>query len=374
MSNAVKIRSNTRKSGIELLRIFTILMVISVHRMGHQTLYSAPQFSISYYVLWFIEIAGYKAVDIFFIISGYFGITQRFRGKKLLIMELKVFVYCVGFYLLSVAVNYQVFNARDFLRACLPYLGGHYWYYTAYISLILISPWLNKMVFAIDKKKLLLLILLITGVSAFSIGDAFFTADGYSVFWAVNLYLIGAYIRLYYKSMMPPRKAFCCSFACTIFIFLWFVVVGRITQYIFGHEVFSTHFMVYRQLPVVLGGVFAVIAFVQIDFKGMIGKVINSVSKCTFGVYLIHSCVFMDTLFWIKLFPANAASQKEWYWLYVVGSIVAMYITCLIIESVRNLLFAPIEKSNIFDLLAKKIGNIVRTIVDRVAKIGEKEK
>lgn len=74
------------------------------------------------------------------------------------------------------------------------------------------------------------------------------------------------------------------------------------------------------------------------------------------------------------MFPANAASQKEWYWLYVVGSIVAMYITCLIIESVRNLLFAPIEKSNIFDLLAKKIGNIVRTIVDRVAKIGEKEK
>lgn len=373
MSSRTGMNVNARKSGIELLRIFAILMVISVHRMGHHTLYSAPQFSVSYYVLWFIEIAGYKAVDIFFIISGYFGITQRFKGKKLLLLDFKVFVYCVGFYLLSVIVKYQAFSFRDFLRACLPYLGGHYWYFTAYISLMLISPWMNKMVQALDKKRLLLLILLVSGISTLSIGDAFFTADGYSVFWAVNLYLIGAYIRLYYKRMMSPKKAICFSFACTMFIFLWFVIVGRITQYIFGHEVFSTHFMVHRQLPVVMGAVFAVIAFAQIDFKGMVGKVINSISKCTFGVYLIHSCVFMDTLFWIKLFPASDASQMNWYWVYVVGSILAMYVTCLAIESVRNIFFAPIEKSYIFDLLEQKIENAVKTVVDRVVEIGEKE-
>ena len=373
MCSGTGIKENTRRSGVELLRILAILMVISVHRMGHQTLYSAPQFSISYYFLWFIEIAGYKAVDIFFIISGYFGITQRFKGKKLLLLEFKVLVYCVGFYILSVIVKYQAFSFRDFLRAWLPYLGGHYWYYTAYISLMLLSPWLNKMVQALEKKKLLLLILLITGVSTLSIGDAFFTSDGYSVFWAINLYLIGAYIRLYYKKMMSPKKSICFSFACTMFIFLWFVVVGRLTQYIFGREVFSTHFLVYRQLPVVMGAVFAVIAFVQIDFKGIVGKVINSISRCTFGVYLVHSCVFMDTLFWIKLFPAKAASQTNWYWLYVVCSILLMYVTCLLIEIFRNVLFAPIEKSKIFDLFEKKINRIMKKVVDRVAKIGEFE-
>lgn len=369
MNSETKI--NSRKSGVELLRIFAILMVISVHRMGHQTLYSAPQFSVSYYVLWFIEIASYKAVDIFFIISGYFGIKQRFKGKKLLLLNFKVLVYCVGFYLLSVVVKYQAFSFRDFLRACLPYLGAHYWYYTAYISLMLLSPWLNKMVQALDKKKLLLLILLVSGVSTLSIGDAFFTIDGYSVFWAINLYLIGAYIRLYYKRMIPSKKAIFLSFACTMFVFLWFVVVGRLTQYIFGREVFSTHFMVYRQFPIVMGAVFAVIAFVQIDFKGYRGKVINSISKCTFGVYLIHSCVFMDTLFWVKLFPANVASQMEWYWVYVVGSIILMYVACLLIDTIRNILFAPIEKSKFFDFLEQKVEMVVKTVVDRVAKIGE---
>lgn len=371
MGSKTEISINNRKSGIELLRIFAILMVISVHRMGHETLYSAPQFSISYYILWFIEIAGYKAVDIFFIISGYFGVTQRFKGKKLLLLDFKVLTYCVTFYLLSVVVQYQAFNFRDFLRACLPYLGGHYWYYTAYFSLMLLSPWLNKMVHTISKKNLLLLVLLISGISTLSIGDAFFTADGYSVFWAVNLYLIGAYIRLYYNKMIGARKAISLSFLCTMFIFLWFALVGRTTQYIFGHEVFSTHFMVYRQLPVVMGAVFAVIAFVQIDFKNIAGKVINSVSKCTFGVYLIHSCVFMDTLFWTKLFPASLASHEQWYWIYIVVSILVMYLICLVIEFFRNILFAPIEKLGIFNSIEQNIRDIVNTVVDKVSEIGE---
>ncbi len=55
----------SRSSGIELLRILAMLMVITLHRMGHDTLNSAVQFSPSYYILWFIENASYKAVDIF---------------------------------------------------------------------------------------------------------------------------------------------------------------------------------------------------------------------------------------------------------------------------------------------------------------------
>jgi surface polysaccharide O-acyltransferase-like enzyme len=346
-------------------------MVISLHRMGHQTLYSTPQFSISYYILWFIEIAGYKAVDIFFIISGYFGISQKFKGKKLLLLDFKVLIYCVGFYILSVIVKYQAFSARDFVRAFLPYVGGHYWYYTAYISLMLLSPWINKLILSVDKKKILLLILIVSGISTLSIGDAFYTNDGYSVIWAINLYVIGAYIKLYYKKMISSKKALLCTFACTMLIYLWFVIVGRITQQFFGHEVFSTHFVVYRQLPVLLGAVFAVIAFVQIDFRGKIGRLINVVSRCTFGVYLLHSCVFMDTLFWIKLFPAEPVAQENWYWAYVVGSVVLMYCVCLAIEMLRNKIFAPIENSGLFEKLEQKIRRSVNLIVDVVAGRGE---
>ena len=370
MNNKLNI-AYRRKAGIELLRILAVLMVISVHRMGHQTLFSAPQFSVSYYVLWFIEIASYKAVDIFFIISGYFGITQAFKGKKILLLEFKVLVYCVGFYILSVLVNFQNFNGRDFLRTLFPYIGGHYWYYTAYISLMILSPWINKMIRVIKKQNLLLLILTVSGISTISIGDAFFTNDGYSVIWAINLYIIGAYIRLYCRKLTSVKKSLALTAGCTMFIYIWFVIVGRITQILFGHVVFSTHFMVYRQFPVVLGAIFAVIAFVQIDFKEKTAKIINSVSKCTFGVYLIHSCVFMDTLFWVKLFPSVNASDKAYYWLYVIVSIILMYVVCLIIEMARNKIMSRIEKSKFFDVLYEKIHKIVHTVVQHVSKIGE---
>ena len=66
-----------RNSGIELLRILAILMVISLHRAGNNTLQAAPMYSVSYYVLWFVQIASYKAVDIFFLICAEF---YNFRG------------------------------------------------------------------------------------------------------------------------------------------------------------------------------------------------------------------------------------------------------------------------------------------------------
>ena len=136
-------------------------------RNGYETLFSAPQFSVSYYVLWFIEIASYKAVDIFFIISGYFGITQAFKGKKILLLEFKVLVYCVGFYILSVLVNFQNFNGRDFLTTLFPYIGGHYWYYThSVIPLMILSPWINKMI-KVEKQNLLLLILAVSDFNYF---------------------------------------------------------------------------------------------------------------------------------------------------------------------------------------------------------------
>lgn len=366
-----QIKSKERKSGIELLRILAILMVISLHRAGHQTLYSAPQFSLSYYVLWFVEIAGYKAVDIFFIISGYFCVTQKFKSKKLLLLDFKVLIYCVGFYILSVGVKYQMFNPKDFIRAFLPYLGGHYWYYTAYISLMLLSPFVNKMIYALNKKKLLLLIVLVTGVSTISIGDAFFTNDGYSVFWAFDLYLIGAYIRLYLHKLPRPKMALSMSFACTIFIYAWFVIVGKITQVVFGTEIMSTHFLVYRQLPVVLGAVFAVIAFVQIDIEGKVGRFINQISKYTFGVYLIHSCVFMDTLFWVKLFPAQNMSESPLYFLYVIGTTILMYICCVVVEIIRNIIFRPLENSNIFVKIDKTLETSIEKGIAFLSQIGE---
>ena len=354
-----------RNAGIELLRILAILMVISLHRAGHNTLYAAPQFSLSYYVLWFIQTASYKAVDIFFLISGFFGVTQRLKLAKLLKMEFKVVIYILVFYLLAVGVGYVPFRGRGVLFAFFPWLRGQYWYYTAYFSLMLLAPWLNKLVQQMSQKQYLLLLLLFFGASAIPLGDAFFTEDGYSVIWAVGLYLLGGYIRLYGTKLPKVRNCLLLSFLCTAFSFLWFVAVGGITQRLFGKEILSTHFLVYTRVPIVLGAVFALMGFSRINIRGKAARIINSISGCTFGVYLIHSSLFMDTLFWVKLFPGEPVADKPWYWLYVIGTVLLMYVICLAIEWVRNKLFARLDNGRVFSNIADKLSAMINAVVDR---------
>lgn len=362
---------SSRKTGIEALRIIAILMVIYVHRVGHETLFSAQQFSVSYYVLWFFEIVSYKAVDIFFIITGYFSVTQKkLRIKKIIGMEIKVALYIMFFFILGVSLGLQTFSGRELLKGFFPYVGGAYWYYTAYVSLILLSPWINKFLSIITSKQHLMLILLITLGSTLSLGDVFFTSDGYSVIWAINLYMIGAYIRLHIKKLPSVKSSILISAGSTGFIFMWFVAVGRLTQIIFGREIFSTHFLVYRQLPVVVGAIFTVIAFLQIDIKGIAGKIIRQIAGCVFGIYLIHSCVFMDVLFWVRLFPASNFALNGWYWLYVLGTVFVMFFVCLVIELIRNRVFRKLDNArwmgDLADFIKKKVLNFVVNLHQRI--------
>lgn len=361
-----------RNSGIELLRILAILMVICLHRAGNDTLQSAPMYSVSYYVLWFIQIASYKAVDIFFLICGFFSVKQTLKPEKLLRMEWKVLTYFLLVYGLAVAVGYIPFSARDLLRGFFPWIGGHYWYYTAYVSLLLLTPWINKLISGMSQKQHLLLVLILCGTMAVPVGDAFFAMDGYSAIWAIALYLLGSYLRLYVRPI-KAKTGMGLSFACTIFSFLWFVLVGLATDRLLGRQLLHTHFLVYTRVPVVLSAVFAVLGFGQLNMKALPTKVINAVSRHTFGVYLLHSCVFMDVLFWKRLFPAEPMAQSPWYFLYVIGSVLVMYTVCLAADWLRDLLFAPLEKSRFFSILGQKAENTVRRILDRLTKKQENE-
>lgn len=356
-----------RNSGIELLRIFAILMVLCLHRAGNGTLQSAPKYSVSYYVLWFIQTAGYKAVDIFFLISGFFGIKQQLKAEKILKMECKVLTYFLPVYFLAVAVGYIPFSGRELLRGFFPWIGGHYWYYTAYISMMLLTPWINKLISAMSQKQYLLLVLLLCGIAAIPVGDAFFTNEGYSAIWAVALYLLGGYLRLYARPM-KARTGIGLSFLCTVFSFGWFVVVGLATDRLLGRQVLHTHFLTYTRFPVVLGAVFAVLGFSQLDIRGVGAKLINAVSRHTFGVYLLHSCVLMDVLFWTRLFPAEAVAGKPWYFLYVIGSVLLMYLVCLTVDFLRDILFMPLERSRFFPKMGEKVENLVGRVVNRLTR------
>lgn len=61
-----------RESGIEILRMTSMLMVVTLHVLGAGGILDTVEpLSLNYAVCWFLEIANYGAVNCFGLISGY---------------------------------------------------------------------------------------------------------------------------------------------------------------------------------------------------------------------------------------------------------------------------------------------------------------
>lgn len=108
--------------------------------------------------------------------------------------------YSVVILVCLIVTKQGIYSSAQILNAFLPVSTRQYWFMTDYIILYILSPFINIGLQNLDQKqfKKLLLILLIL----FSIWDIFpgqqtGVQRGYSLYWLIVVYSIGAYIRLY---------------------------------------------------------------------------------------------------------------------------------------------------------------------------------
>ena len=81
-----------RNIGIDLLKIVSMLMIVTLHMLGHGgVLDNMPPMSRCYQVAWLIEIACYGAVNCYALASGF--LTARCNIRKLMELWLQVMFY-----------------------------------------------------------------------------------------------------------------------------------------------------------------------------------------------------------------------------------------------------------------------------------------
>lgn len=196
-----------RNTGIELLRIVSMIMIGVLHILGHGNILFSEELSQgSYKTVWFMEIACFCAVNCYALISGYVGITAVFRYTRLVTTHLRVIFYSVVITLIF-AISMPGIVGKEQIRAALfPVINQSYWYYTAYFALFLLIPYLNYLAQGLSREQYRTLIIVV--ITLFSVlptisgTDIFRLHDGYSVFWLIVMYLLGAYIKKYEDSFL----------------------------------------------------------------------------------------------------------------------------------------------------------------------------
>jgi len=133
-----------RNPSFELLRIVSMLMVVTLHFLGHGgVLANVRLFSANYFVAWMIESLAYVAVNCFVLISGYFLVNSKFKVNKLVTLYGQIWFYSVVIYLLFSVFGHVEFEPKVFTCCLLPISTKQYWFATNYVVLYLFSPFLN---------------------------------------------------------------------------------------------------------------------------------------------------------------------------------------------------------------------------------------
>ena len=209
-----------RNSTLEILRIISMIMVVGLHYMnrsiggGLNTELEAN--IVSSHILESICIT---SVNVFVLISGYFMQSTKTTGlKKAIDLYLIMLFYNLLSFSIAVVTKQYQFSIRELILAFIPFFTGLKWFLETYIILLLIAPFINKLLNSLNKKSHALLILI--QIMFFSIWPSFFPSapildGGYGITNFITLYFISSYIRKYI-SFHGNRKT--CSVSLAVFI------------------------------------------------------------------------------------------------------------------------------------------------------------
>jgi len=326
-----------RESNMELLRVLCMLFIVC----GHITL--AHKFDLmgdsSYYINYFFRSFAVVAVNVYVLISGYYGI--KLKVKKLGEINTMVTVYSVLFVLFSLWVGIHELQIRKDFLFLFPVITKQYWFITVYFVLCFLSPFLNLFIDKIDKKNLerLLLTLFVCfcllPTFSFLFNFPSITEDaGYGIVNFCFLYLLGRYIRLYYRRNFS-KYVYLIGYGIAA---LGLCIFQLSYSYILGFP--FTSLWSYDTFFVFIGAIFLFMYFREIKIRS---RLINYVATYALSVYVLHFHPLTFSYFFNDILKV----QKYEGWEYVVLLVilpVVIYVVCMGVEFLRRCCFLAIKE------------------------------
>ena len=346
--------TDSRHVGIELLRILAMLMVVTLHFLGHGGILkaSAPG-SVQFAAAWALETFCYVAVNCYVLISGYFLVTSQFKLKKLVILWLQVAVFSAGIYAAFVILGRAPLTLDNLFLNLLPIVMRRYWFASIYIALYLLFPFLNKAIHAISKTqlRLLLIVLLLFSCAWRSLwpllGD-FNPGGGTNIPWFICLYVTAAYLRLYGKQRIGKYR-YLAGYLCCCAVLLCTRLLGH------GGAGTELHYS-YHSIFVYLASVCLFLFFTHVGIRSRIAaRTILFVAPLTFGVYLISDNPYVRDILYTSVWHVSRYFSSPQLWPMLIVWILATFCICAAVEYLRKRIFRPLEQSRWLDRLCIRI-------------------
>ncbi len=319
--------------------MFLILIVhadfFSIGKPDKQDILASP---ISSFMRIEIESLALVCVNVYILISGYFGINLK--AKSIGNFLFQVLFYSGFIYIITSLLGYTTFSPK-LLIITLASGYSSQWFIPVYIMLLLLSPILNSFVQKASQSDLTKFII------SFYIVQTLFGwcypfwnifMSGYSVISFIGLYFIGRYMKLYPPQFTQYKKGL---------YLLGYLLITSIAALIslltisYSNDADISGWVYSRLMPyaspfVIICSICLLLFFSKLKVQS---KIINRIALSAFSVYLIHchpNIVNFYKEFSKYLFDTYDTID---YILYISAFIIGVFLTSILIDQIRILLW-----------------------------------
>lgn len=344
------------------------MFLIVVHHLGvHSGLeYYAGNSTVNELCLILLQQGGKIGVDIFILIMGYFQVmSEKLNIKRVAGLWLMMSFYSLIPSFIQLAAESTLLNLRSILLigecTLFPIGRNIWWFMTTYFMVLLLSPYLNKLLRSLKKteyRKMMTVFLILWCVipSAFPLSYNF-TDLG----WFVLLYSVAGYVRLFTPKTKQKNRYLKLAF---IFYFLNFLILSIL--YIGGIYFPFLHIRIengmlsrYYQENIILPFLVALMVFLYFSQrKDYFNPRINRIAGAMAGVYLIHDNGIVRPFIWEHIVCAETWFNSPWFIFYTALAAIFVFAACTGIELLRQVLLGPLF-SKTSDVIADFVEHIL---------------
>ncbi len=334
-------KSSERNAGIELLRIFAMLMIVSLHTIGAQPWYGKEYGDITQIIFGCISAFCSCGVCCYAMITGFF-ITKS-EGYNLNINRIFVLWLEILFYSISIALLFKYFGYPKGISIYLtPIINNIWWYATAYFGMIVLLPVICSAVVNLSARTLVIgsifLYVLYSLLPVLSMRSNLWNLNGgFSALWLLCGAFFGGTVRKICDNYKLNYKKILIAFI----IFNVFFMILVVLRWADRRTGFIWHLACNHISPFyVVNGGLLLLLFHQIKIKyDWLKKIILMIAPLSFSVYLIHS----HPLIWEKYFCSPFIDIKGIMLpikiAYFIFLVMAIYLACSAVDFLRRKLF-----------------------------------
>ncbi len=334
-------QAQQRLSNIEVLRLLAMLYVLVVHadfgafgapEVGDDV--SRPAGAATQYVFESLAIC---CVDVFVLISGWFGI--RFSLRKLGAFLFQVGFFSLGLFMLTSLFAPQKALGLEGVKSIFLFNGSDYWFVKAYLLLMIVAPMINAFCEHATRQEFKT-VLMAYQVMMFIYGwlqpaSLHFTMNGCTALSFMGLYLIGRYLKLYRPKFTKFKRGTDGMIYLALCLFMSILSFALLR---YGMRVtLDGRLLNYGCPMVVLSAIYLLLFFSKWNFQS---SVVNKMSQSCLAVYLLHCNVFLFPLYKYLVCKANQMGGGGM----IVVLIVCVFFMAIGVDRIRILLWNQLSK------------------------------